>query len=415
MQLGALRVGGDVSGGQSICRRRLRPELPMHVSTLRHQGGCLGLNLGTGAACEQNTQCNSVLCGSAGTCLGLNLADGTGCEQDAQCTSGSCQGSKCHEDRTTGAACTGNSQCSSNVCYNSKCRDGNLAVGVACLTGVQCVSLTCTNGFCVTLAPGTACTANPQCASGVCTGGACAKSGVNGPCVGPGDCASGLCNNNVCLGTGLPAGSTCTLGTQCASGVCTGGACAKSDVNGPCVGPGDCVSGLCNNNVCLGTGLPAGSTCTLGTQCATGACTEVPASHHQPGGSAAAIWIAQPAHARTAPARRRALTDLVVGIPTVRPASATTIFALALVYPRTHPVLSGRSVPLASVRAAFASSPGYGGLRRQFRLHDRHPATATSVSRRRRPGHALPATIARAAAASAESAPGTAPVILAAI
>jgi hypothetical protein len=100
--------------------------------------------------------------------------------------------------------------------------------GHACTDGTQCLDGTCTNGICGCQADGTPCEFSDQCCSqqsafiGTCgcvqLGAAC---GASGDCCGSAD--GQICVNGICV---FSPGHSCTDGTQCFGGTCTNGICA---------------------------------------------------------------------------------------------------------------------------------------------------------------------------------------------
>ncbi|HOX42028.1 MAG TPA: MYXO-CTERM sorting domain-containing protein [Myxococcota bacterium] len=98
-----------------------------------------------------------------------------------------------------------------------------------------------------------------------CAGGVCAQCATS--CDGNEDCKTGiLCQANVCVGD-LPLGSTCQLGTQCASDQCVDGRCCQDVCSAPCHrcdldGSGVCkpiLAGGDPDGECAGDGLCGGA------------------------------------------------------------------------------------------------------------------------------------------------------------
>jgi hypothetical protein len=88
--------------------------------------------------------------------------------------------------------------------------------------------------------------------------------------------SSGDSGNPAAGGSNLPAGSTCTSNSSCASGLCTSGSCSSGQPGGGnCTTDADCASGVCQSGACTGNGqgVPAGGSCTSNGQCASGTCT----------------------------------------------------------------------------------------------------------------------------------------------
>jgi hypothetical protein len=116
-------------------------------------------------------------------------------------------------------------------------------------------------GLCGLLLLASACTVRVtnSCADGirdgnesdVDCGGSCTPCGVGRVCIGPADCATQLCVNNLCA---APV-SDCTDGVRDGneSDVDCGGSCTPCGVGRVCNGPADCATQLCVNNVCAQT------------------------------------------------------------------------------------------------------------------------------------------------------------------
>lgn len=77
-------------------------------------------------------------------------------------------------------------------------------------------------------------------------------------------------------GNGLPAGSSCKTGNQCASGQCGGDKCEGSVIGTPCSSNGQCETGVCNAGFCegpgAGTARPGGAVCGANNQCQSTSC-----------------------------------------------------------------------------------------------------------------------------------------------
>ncbi len=74
--------------------------------------------------------------------------------------------------------------------------------------------------------------------------------------------------------TGLPAGSACTVSSECLSGFCGDSICGPGAAGTPCLTAPDCASGICAEGVCgIGPALGAGQPCIDGTGCLSGVCT----------------------------------------------------------------------------------------------------------------------------------------------
>jgi Cys-rich repeat protein len=161
------------------------------------------------------------------------------------------------------ASCTTDSDCpAGETCSSGTCVGRNVPNGGPCSGNAECQSGLCQNGMCVSTTPPPAgCTSNADCPDGTCVGGVCQGTGQkpNGSaCAGNADCLSGLCDNGTCQ----PGGSAmCTQDSDCSimGEVCMGGTCTGTGQvpNGSaCSGNLDCMSGLCQSNVCQPGGGP---------------------------------------------------------------------------------------------------------------------------------------------------------------
>lgn len=119
---------------------------------------------------------------------------------------------------------------------------------------------------------GESCSSWTQCASGICSNGTCGKAG-GAICTDPLQCAHDLCSapnasgQRVCLD---PNGASCTLDTDCASGACSPqGICGQPSGAG-CNNNAQCASNLCSESgVCVGNN---GDACNSSDQCNFGNC-----------------------------------------------------------------------------------------------------------------------------------------------
>jgi hypothetical protein len=163
----------------------------------------------------------------------------------------------------TGEECTRHNQCLSNRCVRQAGQDKAYCApgeqGDTCHKKADCASdYVCLNGECAYCTefdcnnarwPGSACTGGFQCMSSVCKDGVCGKNGPELSCRTEADCSSDRCDDGVCLDT-LPAGAYCASNAQCVTQKCSNGTCAKSDYLGPCRVGSDCVTDLCQGNMC---------------------------------------------------------------------------------------------------------------------------------------------------------------------
>jgi hypothetical protein len=291
---------------------------------------CDGTNATCPSSCLSDGDCAASDWCSMGRCTG-KLPAGQGCSAADQCTSGQCVDGVCCNSACAGACdrcdanpgvctpvpagsvgapscgmfvCDGSSPSCPTMCGNdANCSTGNYCAANACVpaqaNGSSCSETrACASGFC---AGGTCC--NAACAGSCqsCTGGMCATVGAGQP--GTPSCAPYLCNgtlagcppscaqdmdcaaNNFCNGTQcaplLMSGSICVRASECASGFCVGGYCCGSACSGGCqtcsATPGMCTvlpmlsPGSCGEYVCDGASTDCPTSCTMNTQCASGA------------------------------------------------------------------------------------------------------------------------------------------------
>ncbi len=185
----------------------------------------------------------------SGVCIDVGLSVlGASCGEGSECDSGFCVDGVCCEN-TCGEAC--------NACAEPGTEGMCTPVsGPARGDRVAACATSCTEGVCTDGEPGSACGVNEECLSGFCADGvccerecegtcrACAEPGQEGQCVlvsgAPrGDrtgCAT--CNEGVCAGF-EPTGDECDVGTDCASGRCTDGFCCERYCRGGCKSCGE--------------------------------------------------------------------------------------------------------------------------------------------------------------------------------
>jgi hypothetical protein len=217
---------------------------------------------GVGKTCAQPEDCLSLIC-VGDQCTAPDCADEVknGTESDIDCGGSGC--AAC----ISGKACTVGSDCDSGSCGNGVCLDpacpDNVANGTE--TDVDCGGPNC-----------------PKCAP-------------NLVCAGPGDCDSNHCVGNICQA----ASCEDLVRNQDETDVDCGGSCpARCETDEACLGAIDCISKVCTGGFCVAatcndgvangteadvdcgraaSGCPrcqVGATCTLGTDCANGVCTD---------------------------------------------------------------------------------------------------------------------------------------------
>ncbi|HEX4406600.1 MAG TPA: hypothetical protein VH560_17295, partial [Polyangia bacterium] len=260
------------------------------VATCGLDGTCDGQG-----ACRKYVQ--GTTCGK-GTCSGAAVTGIQSCDGNGACMPGDakiCVPYTC--DATTqdcAAKCTTSNDCASgHSCVNGSC--GPKMKGISCATNDECESGFCTDGVCCSDQCKGACVScnqtgrlgtcwpidsgNPD-PRGVCKDSGAASCGQTGACDGFGSCAKyaaeTVCVPPSCSGVKLNTAGTCDgLGTCKAPGIqdCTPYACVSGTCNPSCATDADCTAGIaCVNHSC-GLKKPGG-TCTKGTDCASGFCTD---------------------------------------------------------------------------------------------------------------------------------------------
>jgi hypothetical protein len=240
---------------------------------------------------------NGSTCSSDGQCLSGHCADGVCCNLPCKgpCWACNLSGKK--------GVCTvvaeGSSPVSGKSCSTSSksnCDgDGKCDGAGSCRNwpdGTVCKSAYCDTGDVVK--PARHCDGDGACRYAVsssssiaCAPYACDSSPTNdichGSCADNSDCASGFtCSGTKCGGK-TPLGTSCTLGSQCASGECVEGVCCESACTGVCK---TCnllgLAGRCVN-VPDGAAPPAGKSCSQDPPCGedgtcngSGACRVTP-------------------------------------------------------------------------------------------------------------------------------------------
>ncbi len=211
---------------------------------------------------DTDTCDGSFRCDSAGAC---RLDNGKPCDSGIDCSSGHCVAGVCCD-----AACGGDCEsCTTGACVPLTAAQGPRCDGAMWCDGdSMCVPVVgspcddcpdgffCENAVCEPEAAlGTSCTVDAACASGRCVDDVCCEDACDGACEecnGAGRCESSpegdadpLCGGLVCDGSGgcgEPNGQTCTLNSDCASGACADGMCCDQACDRACE---SCVAGVC--------------------------------------------------------------------------------------------------------------------------------------------------------------------------
>jgi hypothetical protein len=197
-----------------------------------------------------------------------------------------------------GNCCPGGAVCSDPVNGVCACPDGSIQCGITCvqicpegqdidLNSCSCISELAPGANC--LADRLACFSDQECCSGFCTNGECRSCGglmCNGSCIDPnldnqtcGSCGNdcgqrAVCVNGVC--DCAPDGSPCEFTDQCCSRQCGfNGFCGCVQLGETCGAMSDCCGNatdgqLCVNGICV---FPNGHSCTNGSQCFNGTCS----------------------------------------------------------------------------------------------------------------------------------------------
>ena len=143
---------------------------------------CLGLSAEGGPCGTDQTACAAGLACIDGAC-GRPIAAGQPCTASAHCATGRCAAGTCAAKAEDGAACGEDSECESTRCdfTTGRCRGPEPLEGL-CMDHVDCASGYCDRdlelgaGNCrERRADGEGCDEDPQCTGGACIGGVCAS------------------------------------------------------------------------------------------------------------------------------------------------------------------------------------------------------------------------------------------------
>ncbi len=224
--------------------------------------------------CEQawDGACVALATELCGLSCGMCTPNGGLCATPDDCCSGFCNGGVCQNPcLPDGSFCNGAAQCCSGQCSGGICGPGGDCSHDECTLGgpllpacSPCVTQVCAlDPFCCQVSWDELCVDEATQFCGLPCGN-CVPGG--GFCNAPGQCCSGVCNNNVCAAECLPDGSFCVSPDACCSDVCNGNVCGLPCVpdGGFCNSPGECCGNQCNNGVCGPGGDCSHDECTLG-------------------------------------------------------------------------------------------------------------------------------------------------------
>ena len=209
-------------------------------------GTCTPIPSGTDPGNECNGNGGNDVCNGAGQCKEIN---GTGCVMGTECLSGFCQDGVCCNNTCTGTCQSCNLAGTVGMCTNiANGQDpGNECAGVTTCNGA---------GACTKLPDGTSCSVAGECMSGNCIDGVCCDTACGAACFScnlggsagtctpiplgtdPGNDCPGNGGTDVCNGAGAckeANGTSCTLGSECASGFCVEGVCCNAACTGDCL------------------------------------------------------------------------------------------------------------------------------------------------------------------------------------
>ena len=222
-------------------------------------------------SCQITTNCSVGQICQAGVCVEKLCSSDLDCDGNGLCINSFCTAFNCQ---------SGNSCPTGTACTNGQC----IRTGTACQSNNDCLELTCLNQMCVQCLSTTNCPIGQGCFGQSCRYPYIGETGANlinypssaqnnGNIAAPPGyfCSGNICGTGPtsqspinCSGTGTLCPSTCPY---CINSVCR---CTVGQLTEQCRSGGDCISGLCVNNICV----PVGGECTLnsnGTGC-TGCC-----------------------------------------------------------------------------------------------------------------------------------------------
>lgn len=256
--------------------------------------GCVRLSEPEHFVCNSNADCES-----GERCLGFECHDELYCQNSSDCAKDRhCSASACVPDECTDANAA--SKCHGFGCdYEGQCYSSCFFSDSECATGFVCVDRDCVQG--APPAKGTAgetCSSGTDCLSGFC----CAQPGkVQSTCSAQACSALPACTSDVqcpfgqvCMGQkcvvpppkAKEPGETCSLGTECSSGACADGKCRGMAGTGQsCQQDYNCTTGrkcckqpLIQSLLCgdldRGCSGTIGDKCEVDSDCVEGSCND---------------------------------------------------------------------------------------------------------------------------------------------
>ena len=211
--------------------------------------------------------------GSCGKC-GLDK----NCVVDADCLSGDCDNSTCLEAVICGDGvceegeyCYQDSAgCADTACYEPFCSNGCTQIVVAQGGNDEsCAFPSFCDGAGGCIAPVESCMdgARNQDETDVDCGGSCNPCGTGKACLVDADCITGDCEGGICVDIFII--ETCVDGirNQDETDIDCGGSCDRCGLGKLCLADTDCISGDCENNICVGVVVCGDGICEEGEYC----------------------------------------------------------------------------------------------------------------------------------------------------
>ncbi len=256
-----------------------------------------GLCVGDAVDCDDDNPCTTDLCTVTGGCehppAPGSCDDDDPCTAGDICTDGQCAGTPVDCDCTKDSDCTpledGDSCNGTLLCDTAtwpyKCVVDPASVVICPEPVGPCLASECNpeNGDCSFVpafdgqpcSDGDACTMADSCNDGLCVGGPAVNCNDGNPCTDDSCEALTGCNHSA---NNLPCedGNLCTLGDQCAQGACQSGKLPDCDDNNPCT-LDTCVPQKGCQHTPAALACDDGNACTANDQCVAGFCKGGPA------------------------------------------------------------------------------------------------------------------------------------------